>query len=247
MKRLALLALLALPASAQERRSGFEDMARETQAMQRDDTNNPGMLWVLEGEALFERPAGPDNRSCASCHHAAALHGTAARYPAWDTASGAPMDLAGRIQQCRTERQNAAPMARESQGLLALTSYVAHQSRGLPIEPPSDPRLAPSVAAGERLYRERIGQLDLACTQCHDDQAGRRLAGNAIPEAHPTGYPIYRLEWQGMGSLARRIRGCMTGVRAEPFADGALETVELELFLKRRAAGMPLETPAVRP
>lgn len=45
-----------------------------------------------------------------------------------------------------------------------------------------------------------------------------------IPQAHPTGYPIYRLEWQSMGSLQRRLRNCMTGVRAEPYAYGSRST-----------------------
>lgn len=230
-----LLALaLCLSAAAQERRSGFDDMARETQAMQADDTSNPGMLWVLEGEALWV--AG-----CARCHgDAATMRGVAPRYPAWDAATGAPVDLAGRIAAHN-------PMARESQPLLALTAFVAHQSRGLALAPPEDPRLAPAVARGAALYAQRRGQLDLSCAQCHDDNAGRRLAGSVIPQAHPTGYPLYRLEWQGVGSLQRRLRGCMTGVRSEPFAYGAPEYVEIELFLMRRAAGMPLETPAVRP
>ena len=100
---------------------------------------------------------------------------------------------------------------------------------------------------GEKLYRQRIGQLDLSCAQCHDERAGGRLAGAVIPQAHPTGYPIYRLEWQGLGSLQRRLRGCIAGVRAEPFAYGAIELTELELYLARRAAGMKIETPAVRP
>ena len=94
---------------------------------------------------------------------------------------------------------------------------------------------------------QRLGQLDLACSDCNEARAGQRLGGSPIPQAHPTGYPIYRLEWQGLGSLQRRLRGCMTGVRAEPFATGAIEWVELELFLATRAAGLPVETPAVRP
>lgn len=249
-RRLAvLLALLALPVLAEERRSGFADMARETQAMQRDDTSNPGMLWVLEGEALWDRPAGPAGQSCASCHGdgAASMRGVAARYPAWDEVSGAPGDLAGRIAQCRDVRQGAPPLPRESGDLLSLTAFVAQQSRGLPISPPADPRLLPARERGRALYVERRGQLDLSCAQCHDDNAGRRLAGSTIPQAHPTGYPLYRLEWQGLGSLQRRLRGCMTGVRAEPFAYGASEYVAIELFLMSRADGMPLETPAVRP
>ncbi len=52
-------------------------------------------------------------------------------------------------------------------------------------------------AVDRKLYRQRIGQLDLSCAQCHDDNAGKRLGGSVIPQAHPTGYPIYRLEWQG--------------------------------------------------
>ena len=92
-----------------------------------------------------------------------------------------------------------------------------------------------------------MGQLDLACADCHESMAGRRLGGSPIPQAHPTGYPIYRLEWQSLGSLQRRLRTCLTGVRAEAFDWGAAQWVELELYLAWRARGMPLETPAVRP
>lgn len=251
MTRLFLAALLLLAATAwaqTPRRSGFADMAPATQAMQQDDTANPAMLWVLEGETLWTTRAGSAEKSCADCHgEAASMRGVATRYPAHDTATGQPIDLAGRVQQCRAERQLAAPWPRESQPLLALGAYLGLQSRGLPVAPPNDPRLAPALALGEALYRERRGQLDLSCAQCHDDNAGGRLAGSVIPQAHPTGYPLYRLEWQGVGSLQRRLRNCMVGVRSEPFAYGSAEYIALELFLMRRADGMLLETPAVRP
>ena len=82
---------------------------------------------------------------------------------------------------------------------------------------------------------------------CHDDNWDKRLAGSPVTQAHPTGYPIYRLEWQSLGSLERRLRSCITGVRAQAFDYGAPELVELELYLMSRARGMKLETPAVRP
>jgi L-cysteine S-thiosulfotransferase len=67
-----------------ERRSGFEFMSRETQTMQRDDTLNPGMLWVAGGADLWGQKAGAANRSCADCHGEAgtSMRGVAARYPA---------------------------------------------------------------------------------------------------------------------------------------------------------------------
>ena len=239
----------ATSAATDPRRSGYDDMTPQLQAMQRDDAANPAMLWVADGAALWQRAPAASQPSCATCHGDASvsMRGVAARYPAFDVATQRPITLAQRINACRVERQHAAPLAPESEALLGLEAFVATQSRGLPIAPPADPRLQPFRARGEALFRQRIGQLDLACAQCHDDHAGQRLGGATIPQAHPTGYPIYRLEWQGLASLQRRLRSCMTGVRAEPFAYGAPELVELELYLAQRAAGMRVDAPALRP
>jgi sulfur-oxidizing protein SoxA len=175
------------------------------------------------------------------------MRGVAARYPAFSPAQGRPVNLEERINLCRTAQQNAAPLKWEGPELLALSTYVAYQSRGLPIAIAEDEQTRPFIEKGRQMYEQRQGQLNLSCAACHDDNWGQKLAGNPIPQAHPTGYPIYRLEWQGMGSLQRRLRGCFVGVRAEPFAYGAPEYVELELFLMSRAKGMQVETPAVRP
>ena len=235
--------------SAELRKSGFDFMGPAIQAMQRDDAQNPGMLWVQDGEALWNRPAGQSAKSCATCHAAArsSMRGVAARYPAIDEISKRPVSLGQRINLCRQNHQTAPALAFESQDLLGIEAYVAHQSRGLPLAPPADPRLEPFVAQGRQLFERRLGQLNLSCASCHDRSAGQRLGGSLIPQAHATGYPVYRLEWQGLGSLQRRLRNCMAGVRAEPYAYGSAELVELELFLAERARGLRVETPAVRP
>lgn len=231
------------------RRSGFEDMSRATQAMQRDDASNPGMFAVQDGEALWRQPAGATGKACVACHASAAssMRGVAARYPAFDTRLARPLSLSQRINQCRQHHQQATAFRPESQDLLALETFVAFQSRNAPMAPPDDERLAPARARGQAIWQQRIGQINLSCAQCHDTQAGQKLAGSLIPQAHPTGYPIYRLEWQGMGSLQRRVRGCMSGVRAEPYAFDAQELVELESYMAVRARGMAIETPGVRP
>jgi sulfur-oxidizing protein SoxA len=216
-----------------ERRSGYELMSRETRAMQDDDTTNPALFSLMEGETLFKT-------NCASCH--ADMKGVAARYPT--VKGGKVVNLEQQINACRVERQKAAPYAYESKDLLALTTYVGRQSRGLPIRITVDEK---QLAAGRALFERRQGQLNLACSQCHDDNWGKSLAGTPIPQAHPTGYPIYRLEWQSMGSLQRRLRNCMIGVRAEPYAYGSEEFGQIEYYLMWRARGMKLETPAVRP
>lgn len=232
-----------------ERRSGFDFMGRETQAMQRDDTANPGMLSVGEGEALWNAKTGTAGRTCADCHGdaKASMRGVAARYPAFSAAAQQPFDLQQQINLCRLERQQAPALRPESKELLALSAFVAHQSRGMPVAPPEDARLTPFRENGRALYNQRLGQLNFSCANCHDDNWGKRLGGSTIPQAYGNGYPIYRLEWQTLGSLQRRLRNCMTGVRAEPFAYGAPELIDLELYLAERAKGLAVETPAVRP
>ena len=239
MKRFAVVLSLVLPGllSAQippsERRSGYEFMSKETRAMQDDEATGPAVLWLLDGEALWGK------LGCAGCHGDAktSMKGVAARYPA--VVDGKLVSLEQQV------RHKAAAIAYESRDLLALTAYVARQSRGMPIQ--VSEKTKPFVDRGREFFHRRQGQLNLACAQCHDDNWGKKLAGNTIPQAHPTGYPIYRLEWQTMGSLARRFRNCLTGMRAELHAPGSPEFVELEAYLMWRARGMKLEAPGVRP
>lgn len=252
---LGLAALLfAIPISAgeipnPERRSGYDFMSRETRAMQDDDAANPGMLWVKDGEALWSTKAGSAGHACFDCHGDArvSMKGVAARYPAYDAVRRRPVNLEQRINICRTGQQKAPAFAFESGNLLALSAYLGQQSRGLPIEVTIDERSKPFLEAGREIFNRRQGQLNLSCAHCHDDHWDQRLAGNPITQANPNGYPLYRLEWQGLGSLERRLRNCLSGTRTQAYDYGSPEFVDLELFLMWRSRGMKMETPAVRP
>ena len=209
--------------------------------MQDDDTANPGMLWVQQGEASW-------GQGCASCHGAVSgMRGVAARYPAFDARLGRPITLAGRVNQCRTERMGAAAWGLESDEMLGVTALVGLQSRGMPVAVNGAGAGAGFLERGRALFSTRMGQLNLSCAQCHDGLAGSRLGGARIPQGQPNGYPEYRLEWQSMGSLDRRLKNCMTGVRAEPFASDSEEMAALQFYLGARANGLTVETPGVRP
>ncbi len=233
--------------TGQDRQSSYALMSAQTQAMQNDLVQNPATFWVLDGQTIWQTPAGKSNKSCAQCHGDAeqSMKGVAASFP--KLVNNKLLNLEGQINQCRTEHQQAAPFVHESKESLSIAAYVATQSKGMPITIAESPALDVHLQAGRQLFEQRMGQLNLSCAQCHAERSGLKLAGNVIPQAHPTGYPIYRLEWQTMGSLERRLRNCMSGVRAEPFAFDSKEIVDLELYLMWRARGMPVETPAVRP
>lgn len=229
------------------RRTGYQDMTEALQKMEDDDTANPGMLFVQMGETLWQTKAGVAGKACADCHVEGSMKGVAARYPAIPPKADKAVDLEGRINLCRSDNQKADLLKPESEELLALTAYVAFQSRGEPIAPPADLRLRVTRAVGEKIFKTRQGQLNLSCANCHDDNAGRKLAGATIPQAHPTAYPVYRLEWQTLGSLKRRLRGCLIGIRAEAYDYSAPEYIALEAYLMERARGLKLEGIGVRP
>jgi sulfur-oxidizing protein SoxA len=238
----AWLVALAFPGLAAELRPSRDFLSPDMRAQQDDPSRHPGWLWVDEGEALWAR----GERSCQSCHGAlSGMAGVATRYPAV-AADGALLNLEARIERCRADHQGAPPFGQESAALLSLTAAIAAQSRGLPMSVAVDGPAAAFLAEGARLYAARQGQLNLACGQCHDDHAGRRLRGDVISNGLGTGYPAYRLEWNGMASLHRRLRACSLGVRAVQFPIGAPEYLALELFLAHRARGLPVEAPGLR-
>lgn len=228
-------------------KSGIEFQGADVQALQRDEFANPGMLWVTRGERLWKAPAaqGP---ACASCHGDAAksMRGVAASYPKHDAALGRVVDLEGRIRACAAAQQKREAPAWESEELLSLSAFVARQSAGLPIAVAVDGPASAAFERGRSLFFERQGQFNLACTQCHDRNWGGTLLGERISQGHPADWPAYRLEWQSLGSLQRRLRACYFGVRAEQPAFGSGDLVALELYLAARARGLAGAPPGVR-
>lgn len=230
-----------------QQRSGATFLSQATRDQQEDLTVNPGMLWVEKGQELWNTQAGTSGKSCASCHgEPGKLAGVAARYPAWDTKAGRLFSIETRIQNCRVGQQRAPALAPESEGLLALSALVSHQSRGQPLAPRIDGPARASFEAGRKLYYTRVGQLNLSCTQCHEQNWGRRLRTETVSQGQSNGYPTYRLEWQKLGSLWRRLRGCFNSVRSVPPEHGSEDHLNLELYLAWRAKGLTVETPAVR-
>src|SRR5258708_1898063 len=128
----AVLGAMAIAAEIpiSDRKSGYGFRAGEPRAMQDDDTANPGMLWVLDGEALWNRKEGAAAKSCADCHRdaRASMKGVAARYPAFSAARGRPVDLEQRINICRAEQQQSTPLPFETNTLPPLAPYAGQHS-----------------------------------------------------------------------------------------------------------------------
>lgn len=234
--------------SVEGRRSGYTYLLPENQRLQDDEFANPGLLWVEQGRELWHHADGAAGASCATCHGEAveSMRGVRTRYPHFDPQRGKLINLEQQINRCREAHMQAPAYPYESAALLALTTFVSFQSRGLPMDVRSDGPAAPFFEAGKVFFHQRRGQLDLACAHCHDQQAGQRLRGEVISQGQTNGFPVYRHIWQTLGSTHRMFAWCNASVRAEPYPYGTDEYVNLELFLAWRGRGLPVETPAIR-
>lgn len=228
--------------------SGYQFRAKETQALQDDDFDNPGFLWVDNGEELWKTVDGTENKSCAECHGDASdsMKGVRAAMPKWNDAKGKPVNLEQQINICRTERMGADKWKFDSRSMLSMNAYVGLQSRGMPVAVKTDGPMADWFSKGEKLYYARNGQLDMACANCHEDNFGNRIRSDLLSQGHTNGFPVYRLKWQKPGSIHRRFKGCMKQVRAKPYKVGGDEFLALELYVAWRGTGMAVETPSVR-
>lgn len=229
--------------------SGWLYRTPETRAMEADSFENPGMLYVEQGEDIWNQTSGALGRSCATCHGDATLsmNGVGAHYPKWHAASERPINIELRINQCRIENMAAEPYAFDSEEQKALTTYIKYQSLGQPVAIDLDAGGMRSWwGEGKNLYYRRMGQLNLACASCHENYSGRHLRADHLSQGNSNGFPTYRLKQASMVSLHNRFRGCIRDTRAEfppAFSD---ELMALEVYLAWRGAGLSVETPAVR-
>lgn len=229
-------------------KSGYVYATPQTRAMQDDDFNNPGFLWVDKGKALWNAVDGSAGKSCASCHNAAeqSMKGVAAAYPKWDAKLGKVVDLEQKIDDERTTHMGARPFKWESQEMLAMTAYVALQSRGMPVKVATDGPAHATWEQGKTFYETRRGQLDMSCAMCHAQNNDRLLRTEILSQGQTNGFPTYRLAWQTLGSVQRRFRECNANIRAQPLPYGSPEYVALELYVASRGQGLPVESPSVR-
>lgn len=228
--------------------SGWEFRDPATQKLEMDDFENPGFTHVDRGEELWSTVDGSEGKSCASCHDDAAesMKGVRAAMPKWSEAKGKPQTLEHNINTCRTERMGAEAWKWESGEMLGMTAYVGLQSRGMPVDVQTDGPMQEWWQRGKDLYYTRVGQLDMACSHCHEDNYGNMIRADHLSQGQINGFPVYRFKWQGLGSIHRRFKGCMENIRAEPYARGSDEFTALELYVASRGAGLSVETPSVR-
>jgi sulfur-oxidizing protein SoxA len=227
--------------------SGWVFRSDETQAMQADDFDNPGMIFVDQGLEAFETVMGTEGQSCASCHeNAESLSEVRSTYPKWDEERGLVQTVEMQIIECQTERMGAEPYGYDSQDMRNMTALISSVGRGIPVNVAIDGPAQETWEQGREIYYTRFGQLELSCANCHEDNYGNLIRADHLSQGQINGFPTYRLRNAGLVSIHNRFRGCIRDTRGETFSVGSPEFVALELYVASRGNGLTVEGPSVR-
>lgn len=226
--------------------SGWVYRSEETQALQMDDFDNPAMIFVDEAIEVWDTVDGGAGKSCASCHEdVESMRGVRTVMPKV-TESGELWALEDYINNCRTERMQAEAWKWEAPEMVNMTALISLQSRGMPVNVAIDGPAQAYWEQGKEIYYTRVGQLNMACSHCHEDNYGNNIRADHLSQGQINGFPVYRLKWAGMGSIHRRFKGCMDNIRATPYKRGSDEFTALELYIASRGNGLSVEGPSVR-
>lgn len=228
--------------------SGWLFRDPDTRAMQMDDFENPAMVFVDQGLESWDTVDGTEGKSCASCHEdiSESMKGVRAHMPKMNAAGDDLWSQENFINDCRVNRMGAEEWSWNSREMKNMTSAISLQSRGEPISVAVDGAAANWWEKGEDIYYTRYGQLEMACANCHEENAGNLIRADHLSQGQINGFPTYRLKDAGMVSIHQRFVGCVRDTRAETFKPGSAEFRALELYVASRGAGLPVEGVAVR-
>ncbi len=222
-----LLTTCSLPIAAQSPVpvSGYDFLGKDIQAIQDDEFLNPGMPTAELGRQIFMESEDGE-KSCASCHEEGGEvldNGKIASYPAYQPVYEKVHTLQERIHACWTDKQDRFPLLYDDPKLLALETYVRSLARGTVINVIVDDNVRPLYEKGEKLYKQRFGQMAMTCYHCHVQYQGVFMRGRKLTQGQTNGFPVYRFTSDQVTSLHKRFNECFVELRAEPYEVGSEE------------------------
>jgi L-cysteine S-thiosulfotransferase len=227
--------------------SGWHYREDETRALQRDDFDNPGMVFADRALDGWNAETGAQGESCASCHGGPeSMAGLRAVTPRVDAETGELMLIENYVNECVTERMGQEAWGMTSEKMKDMLALISLQSRGEVVNIQIDGPAAPFWQLGKEIYYTRYGQLEMSCANCHEDNAGNMIRADHLSQGQVNGMPVYRLKDAGMVSAQQRFVGCVRDTRAETFRAGSDEFKALELYVASRGNGLSVEGVGVR-
>lgn len=201
---------------------------------------------VDAGEALWNTTFA-NGKSFATCFETPEA---ASNYPYFDEARNQVVTLTQAVNECLTS--NGEKAWKTTKGKMAdLQGFMANSLTEA--EAVVDVKIASQAAAdayerGKEYYYSQKGYLKLNCAECHVQGAGKRVRNEKLSQllGQTTHFPVYRLKWKGLGTLERRMSGCVKDQGQVPPSNTSNEMKELLFFMSYMSNGMKFDGPDIR-
>jgi L-cysteine S-thiosulfotransferase len=221
------------------------DLRKQWQAI---DDFPPYDFAIDSGKQMFATPF-KNGKTYGDCFPDKGI-GIRQNYPYFDDKTGEVITLELALNRCR-EANGEEPYSYVKDEMASLTAYMAFTSRGKPfdIKIPNDPRALAAYQKGEEYFYTRRGQLNFSCASCHVQNPGNHIRTEVLAPALGivAAMPIYRSEWNGMGTMSRRLVTCNSQVRGVPLKPQDELYRDVEYYLSYMSNGLPISGPGARP
>lgn len=228
---------------------------------------NPAELFEMKGEELWKQKRGPKNVSLEQCDLGkgpGVLAGAFTELPRFFKDTGKVMDLETRLIHCMETLQGfnsadlykAAPTIGKGEGanLVAITTYVATQSKGMRFNvSQAHEKEQEMYEVGKRLFFQRGGPHDFACSSCHGVDGGRirlqdlpNLTKNPGDGLGVAAWPAYRVSNAQMWTMQKRLNDCYRQQRFPEPKFGSDATIALGVYMGVNAKGAESIVPALK-
>ncbi len=197
-----------------------------------------------EGRELYNT-AFANGKSYADCFE---KPGVKHEYPYFDVERNEVITLGQAINECR-EANGETPLRYGKGDIAKIMAYMAYESRGevINVEIPNE-AAKQAYENGKKMFYKQRGYFSLNCVECHVDGSGQRIRAEALSPTlgQVTHFPVYRIKWGGLGTMQRRLAGCVrdTGVEKPKMQTKALK--ELEFFVTYMSNGFEINGPDTR-
>src|SRR5512135_1879954 len=214
-----------------------------------DPIENPGMWAVDKAQELWKQ-SGMAGKSCQSCHADAkeTFKIWAASMPKWEPRLNKVLGVEEFVTR-HAKATTGADWLMQTDENRAMSVYLHYLANGAPIKvDTTSPETKAAIERGKELSARKVGQLNMACTDCHGKVANRWIRGQWLgePKGQYDHFPTWRTSLLAIWDIRQRFQWCQVNIRADELPPDAKEYGDLELYLAAQNEGQKLSVPGIR-
>ena len=214
-----------------------------------DPIENPAM-WAVDKAPELWKQTGSTGSSCNTCHSdpKTSFQTWAASMPKWEPRLNKALSVEEFVTR-HAKATTGASWFMETDENRAMSVYLHFLANGTPIKiDTSSPEANAAIERGKELSARKVGQLNMACTDCHGKVANHWIRGQWLgePKGQYDHFPTWRTSLLAIWDIRQRFQWCQVNIRADELPPDAKEYGDLEFYLATQNEGQKLSVPGIR-